>query len=68
MGGVTVFSGPERRRRWTDVEAAADPGHEQHNDVIRCAGGGSFDPIAVDTAAIDKALDTLARRWNRAKG
>lgn len=48
------------------LDALADPEHEQHEDVIRWAGG-PFDPNTADTAAIDKDLDTLARRWNRAK-
>lgn len=48
------------------LEALNDPAHEQHEDVLRWVGE-PFEPNLVDTAAIDRALALLARRWSRRK-
>lgn len=46
------------------LQACADPDHEGHDDALAWAGG-TFDPETVDTAAVDAALNVLARKWTR---
>lgn len=45
------------------LAAIADPGHEEHETMIRWAGG-TFDPDAAPVEAIDSALERLAKRWS----
>ena len=46
------------------LSAIADPGHENHKDMIRWRGPG-FDPSTVDVPDIEQALAKLARKWAR---
>ncbi|MEO0823813.1 MAG: plasmid pRiA4b ORF-3 family protein [Pseudomonadota bacterium] len=44
------------------LEAIADPDHEEHESMLRWAGG-NFDPEAAPVQEIDAALERLAKRW-----
>lgn len=44
------------------LEALADPEHEQHEDMLRWAGG-PFDPEDARTGEIVDKLDRLAQKW-----
>ena len=44
------------------LEALADPGHEQHEDMIRWSGG-SFDPDDPKADRIVDRLNQLAKKW-----
>jgi hypothetical protein len=44
------------------LEILADPDHEEHEEMLEWAGG-LFDPQDPDIEAIDRELETLARRW-----
>ena len=46
------------------LEAIGDPGHENHEDMIRWRGPG-FDPETVDIAEIEMELTKLTRKWTR---
>lgn len=44
------------------LEAIADPDHEEHDTMLRWAGG-AFDPGAAPVEVIGAALERLAKRW-----
>lgn len=44
------------------LEAIADPEHDEHDNMLRRAGG-AFDPQAAPVEEIDAALERLAKRW-----
>lgn len=44
------------------LEALADPGHEQHDDMVRWSGG-AFDPDDAKADRIVERLNQLAKKW-----
>ena len=44
------------------LEALADPGHEQHEDMVRWSGG-DFDAEDAGTGSIVERFDRLAKKW-----
>ncbi|UUP18221.1 plasmid pRiA4b ORF-3 family protein [Nitratireductor thuwali] len=47
------------------LEAMTDPDHERRRETVEWWGEETFDPTAVDSAAIEEALTKLGRRWTR---
>lgn len=47
------------------LEAMTDPDHERRRETVEWWGEETFDPTAVDSAAIEEALTELGRRWTR---
>lgn len=45
------------------LEGIRDPAHEEHDAMLTWVGG-EFDPAVVNVAAIEAALDKLAKRWS----
>jgi len=73
MAQITVFSGPERRRRWSDEDrlrilneafARADPQHPDHAEITEWLD--EYDPDELDVFPIQVALDRIAARRNAA--
>jgi len=73
MGQITVFSGPERRRRWSDEDrrrilneafGRADPQHPDHAEITEWLD--EYDPDELDVFPIQVALGRIAARRNAA--
>ena len=54
--------GPWRYQEF--LEAIADPDHEEHEDRLEWIGG-SFDPADTDAEALERAVQSRARKWTR---
>jgi len=46
------------------LDAIADPSHEEHAEKLTWIDG-AFDPTAVDSKKLSKAVETFAKKWTR---